>query len=97
MKTKPKTYTVNQVKYELMKDPDFKLEYAKLQPEIQLAKQLLSARLKQKLTQKDLADKIGTGQAVISRIESMNAKPSLTLLKKLAQALHTPITLTIPG
>jgi transcriptional regulator with XRE-family HTH domain len=56
---------------------------------------MIGARLKKKMTQEDLAKKVGTGQAVISRLEGMNASPSLSLLKRVASALDTKITITI--
>lgn len=70
-----------------MKDPEFVREWEKVEPEYQLARSLIGARLKRKLTQDELATKIGTKQPVISRIESMTTSPTLSLLKRLADAL----------
>lgn len=84
-----------QTKTDLMKDPEFRREYEKLEPEFQIARQIIGARIKQKMTQKDLAKKIGTGQAVISRLEGVNAKPSISLLTRVAQALKTEINITV--
>ena len=53
------------------------------------------ARIKKKMSQEELAKKIGTGQAVISRLEGMNTKPSISLLTRGAEALDTPIKITI--
>lgn len=78
-----------------MKDPKYRYEYEKLEPEFQIADQMIGARIKKKMTQQDLAKKAGTGQAVISRLEGMNAKPSISLLKRVADALETPIKITI--
>lgn len=78
-----------------MKDPEFRREYEVLEPEFQIAQQMIGARIKQKLSQKQLAQKAGTGQAVISRLEGMNAKPSISLLSRVAKALNTKITVTI--
>ena len=72
---------------ELMKDPKFRKEAAKLEPEYQLARSLIGARIKRRLTQKALAKKASTDQASISRLESGSSKPSLTLLRKIAAAL----------
>ena len=95
MKTSKKYYTVEELKNKLMKKPGFASEYQKLQPEYEIACQIIEARLKKSMTQEDLAKKIGTGQAVISRLEGMNAKPSISLLCKVAQALQTKITVNI--
>lgn len=78
-----------------MKDPAYRRAYERLEPEFQIAKQMIAARIKQKLTQKELAKRAGTGQAVISRLEGMNAKPSLSLLSRIAQALNTKIQITV--
>ena len=71
----------------MMKDPEFVKEVKKLEPEYQLARSLIGARIKKKLTQKSLATKAKTDQASISRLESGTSKPSLTLLRKIATAL----------
>ena len=92
---KPKTITAKELKSELMKESDFRSEYNKLQPEMQIANQVIEARTKQSLTQAELADRVGTGQAAISRLEGMRAKPSLTFLEKVAQALDTEIQVNI--
>jgi len=79
-----------------MKDPEFRREYEKLEPEFQIARQIIGARIKNKMTQADLAKKAKTGQAVISRLEGMNAKPSISLLSRVAKALGTKIQITVP-
>ena len=78
-----------------MKDPEFRREYEKLEPEFQIARQMIGARIKKKMSQQELARRANTGQAVISRLEGMNAKPSISLLARIAQALGVPITVTI--
>ncbi len=83
------------LKKDWMKDPEFRREYEKLEPEFQIARQIIGARIKRKMSQRQLADKIGTGQAVISRLEGMNAKPSISLLARVAQALGTKIQITV--
>lgn len=92
---KQKYYSAEELHREWMKDPEYRLEYEKLEPEFQIARQIIGARIKQKMTQKELAEKIGTGQAVISRLEGMNAKPSISLLTRVAQALKTEINITV--
>lgn len=90
-----KFYTHEDLHKEWMKDPEFRREYKKLEPEFQIARQIIGARIKKKMTQAELARKIGTGQAVISRLEGMNAKPSISLLERVATALKTKLTVTI--
>lgn len=76
---------------EWMKDPKFVREWEKVEPGYQLARSLIGARLKKKLSQAELAQKIGTKQPVVSRIESMASSPSVSLLKRLAEALDTKL------
>ncbi len=95
MKKQPKLISFEKIYKEWMKDPEFRREYDKLEPEFQLARQILSARLKRKMSQEQLANKVGTGQAVISRLEGMNGKPSISLLERVANALDTKINITI--
>ena len=74
---------------ESLKDPKIKAEYDKLQPEFAMIQAVIDARVKKGVTQKELAEKIGTKQSVISRLESGRANPSVAFLKKLAQALNS--------
>jgi len=87
--------TFKEFKKELLKNPGVRVEYEKLHPHYQIASQMIGARIKKKMTQEELAKKVGTGQAVISRLEGMNARPSITLLKRISDALETPIKITI--
>ncbi|MBI4990975.1 helix-turn-helix transcriptional regulator [Candidatus Gottesmanbacteria bacterium] len=76
-------------KKESLKNPKIKAEYDKLQPEFALIQAMIDARIQKRVTQKELAKKIGTKQSVISRLESGRANPSVGFLKKLAAALNT--------
>lgn len=89
-----KTIPFDDLVAEWMKDPKFRKAWADIQPEYQLARQMIGARLKSKITQKELARRAGTGQAVISRLEGGNAKPSFSLVQKIASALKTNLTFT---
>ncbi|RHX78752.1 transcriptional regulator [Leptospira yasudae] len=71
-----------------LKNKDFKKEYEVLSNEFTLAKEIIKWRKKRNLTQKDLAERIGTSQPAIARIESGNYKNlSLSLINRLAKAL----------
>lgn len=72
---------------EEMKNPEFKRAYEALEPEFQIARQVIKARIARKLTQTQLAKRIGTKQPVISRLEGMDSMPTITLLKKVAESL----------
>jgi len=74
-----------------LKDPKFKEAYDQLQPEYELIRAIMDARIKQGMSQEDLATKIGTKQAVISRIETGKANPSIMFLKRLTLALNASL------
>lgn len=46
-------------------------------------------------SQSQLAEAAGTGQAMISRIESGRVNPTIDMVKRLAQAMHAELTLTL--
>ncbi|HCC36257.1 MAG TPA: transcriptional regulator [Treponema sp.] len=55
--------------------------------EYKIIEEIIMARKENNLTQKDLAELIGTKQSNISRLESGNYNPSLDFLTKIAQAV----------
>lgn len=87
------TYTFQDHLEDSLKDPKFKIAWEKSQVEYELARVLIKRRLSQKISQRSLAKKTNTTQAVISRIETMTANPSLSLLKRLAKALDSKLVL----
>ena len=76
---------------ELMKDPDFKREYEALQPEMDITRAILDARIQAGLTQMQLSERSGISQADISRLEKGTRNPSLSLLKRLAEAMDSTL------
>ena len=78
----------NDYKKQALKNPKVKAEYDRLQPEFAIARAIIDARIKKKFSQEELAKRMKTGQAVVSRLEGANASPSLSLLKRLAEALN---------
>jgi len=78
-------------KQKLLKDPEFKKLYEDSQPEFEIAKAIIRARIENKITQKELAEKMNTTQSVISRVEQGRTSPSIALLKRLAAALNTTL------
>lgn len=84
-----KLYTLENDLRKRLKDPEFRRFWKESEVEYQLARKLIEKRLKQRISQRGLAKKAKTTQAVISRVENMNANPSLRLLKRLANALDS--------
>ncbi len=77
-----------QFKREVLKDKEIKKEYEKLAPEFAVINAVLRARIEKGLTQKELAEKVGTKQSAIARLESGKANPSIGFLQKIAKALN---------
>lgn len=79
--------TFEELKKEVLSDPEVKKEYDALEPEFQLVIALLELRNEQNLTQQELADRTGINRSDISKIEHGNANPSLKTMKRLAAAM----------
>lgn len=72
---------------EKLKDPKFKAEYDALEAEFALARELIGARVKAKLTQEQVARRMGTSQSAVARMESGRRLPSTSSLVKYAKAV----------
>ena len=80
-------------KQQLLKNTEFKKALKDTEVEYQVARALVLARLKNKLTQKELARRMKTKQSVISRVENAKTTPTLSFLKRLAVILNTKLTI----
>lgn len=85
---KIKYYTLDEIHRDWMKDSERRRVYEKLEPEFQIARALIDARVKKKMTQAEIAKKAKTKQPVISRLERAVGSPSLSLIKRIAEALN---------
>lgn len=79
-------------KQKLLKNPEFKKLYEESQPEFEITKAIIRARIDNKITQKELAKRMNTTQSVISRVEQAKTSPSISFLKRLATALNTSLS-----
>ena len=86
---------LDKLNVKLFQNPAVKAEYDALAPEYELIEQLISARAESHLTQKELAEKIGTKQSNIARLESGNYNPSFQFLQKVANALNKKLTVSL--
>lgn len=75
------------VKKELLKDPETRAEYERLKPRFKVISLLIGLRLEYGLTQKQLAEKVGTKQSAIARLESGSVNPSIDFLDKVVSAM----------
>ena len=83
-----KTRTYQQALNEQLKDPAFREEFEQIDEEFTLAKEIIELRIKHELTQKQLADLVGTSQPAIARLESGSYRNvSLSFLRRVAKAL----------
>jgi ribosome-binding protein aMBF1 (putative translation factor) len=77
-----------------LKNPAFRAAWKESEVEYELAKQLIERRLKKHISQRELAKRAKTTQAVISRIETMNANPSVNTLQRIATVLNTSLRIS---
>ena len=82
-------------KRQLLKDPEFKAEYDRLEPEFAIIRSIIRKRLETGMSQKQLAQKMGTKQSALSRLESGTYNPSLAFLKKVSEALGGKLQISI--
>ncbi len=83
------------LKEELLNDKVFRKEWDRTAPRYQVIKQILKLRHHNNLTQKELAKKIGTTQAVISRIENGNVNISIDFLIRIAKAFRKELEIKL--
>jgi len=82
-------------KKELLNDNEVSKEYKRLEPKYRLISQLVAARKKENITQKQLAIKVGTKQSAIARLENGNANPTLSFLERISAALNTKLLVEV--
>lgn len=87
--TKFETYLKKQ-----LKSPEFRKEWEASEVQYQLVKEIIRIRLEKNISQRELAKRANTTQAVISRVESMSVNPSIGLVEKIANALGKKLELT---
>ncbi len=80
---------------EWRKDPEYVAAYDALEEEFALANALIGARAQANLTQEDLAERMGTSQSAIARLESGRVMPSTRTLRKLAEATGTKLRIVL--
>lgn len=94
-KDKIKGYsTFREIRKEWTKDPAFRKASKELELEFALVRAILNARINKGVTQKELANRVGTKQSSIARFESGAYNPTLSFVQKLARALDVKIRIT---
>ena len=87
--------TLKELKRRFMDDPEFREEYARVDEEFALVEALVRARASAKLTQAELARRIGTTQSAVARLEGGRVSPSFATLRRYAEATGTRLTVRL--
>ncbi|MBU2845067.1 helix-turn-helix transcriptional regulator [Acidithiobacillus ferriphilus] len=86
---------ISELKEQWMKNPVFKAEYDALEDEFSLARELIEARTRAGLSQAELAQRMGTTQSAIARLESGKTPPSMRTIARIAAATGTRAVLRL--
>jgi predicted transcriptional regulator len=74
-----------------LRNSEFREEYKRLEPVYSLIKKEIELRNKRKMSQKELAIKMGTSQSAIARFERGNINPTLEFVSRIAEALNVKL------
>lgn len=86
---------LSELKKRLMDSPEFRSEYEKADAEFAVIEALVRARMDAGLTQTELAQRIGTTQSAIARLEGGGVSPSLSTLRRYAEATGTKLKVSL--
>ena len=75
-------------------DPAYRAAYDALEGEFALASAMIEARAAAGMTQQQVAEAMGTTQAVVARLESGRAMPSSRTLQRFAEATGTRLRIS---
>ncbi|MBU1668961.1 helix-turn-helix transcriptional regulator [bacterium] len=78
-----------------LENEEFKKEWDNLELRYAVVEQLIKLRITYNLSQTELAKKIGTTQAVISRIENGTVNVGIDFLEKVARAFDKKVEISI--
>ena len=84
-----------ELKNKLLRDKEVKKSYEELKLEFEFIVAIIEKRIEKGLTQKMLAEKLGTKQSAISRLESGLYNPSFAFLKKTANAMNLELKISL--
>ena len=78
--------TLKDFKRELLADPAARTEYEAQSAEFTMTRELIAARSRAGLTQGEIAQRMGTTQSVIARLEGGKRQPSMRTVQRYAEA-----------
>jgi DNA-binding XRE family transcriptional regulator len=85
----------NEAKKIILRNDEVHKELKNNEAEYKVIEEIIMARREKNLTQKELAELVGTKQSNISRLESGNYNPSLEFLNKIAMAMGKELEVKI--
>ncbi len=80
---------------ELMEDPEFAAEYNAMEDQYSFARQVIAARIASGMTQAELAKRVGTSQAHISKLEHGTLNPTFEMARRVAAGLGKRLCVSI--
>jgi ribosome-binding protein aMBF1 (putative translation factor) len=72
---------------ELLIDPEVKAEYERLGPIFAVVGEMIEARRQAGLTQAEIAERMGTSQSVVARLENARHMPTFDMVARYAAAI----------
>jgi predicted transcriptional regulator len=85
------------LKKRLMKNSKFRKEYERADAEFSIVEALIHARTIAKLSQAEVARRIGTTQSAITRLEAGNTEPTIPTLRRYAEATGKKLRIELAG
>jgi len=78
-----------------MNDRAFATAWQEAEEEFSIAREVIRARIAAGLSQQELAERLHTTQSVIARLESGAHAPSVSTLKRVAEATHSKLRIEL--
>lgn len=78
--------TLKALKAQWLSEPDVQAAYAAQADEFAIVRELIAARMRAGLTQSEIAQRMGTTQSVVARLEGGQRTPSMRTVQRYAQA-----------
>jgi len=79
--------TLKTLKREMLEDSATRTAYNDMADEFAIARELIAARARAGLSQSEVAQRMGTTQSVVARLESGKRPPSMRTVERFAQAV----------
>jgi predicted transcriptional regulator len=87
--------TLKTLKRELLNDAATRTAYDAIADEFAIARELIAARARAGLSQSEVAQRMGTTQSVVARLESGKRPPSMRTVERFARAVGGRVVLRI--